>query len=241
MRQETLRLFSQVLWALLLFCSTGLVSGEDNASALPKIERAGDGLYRFGDIIINKPAGEISFPGVTNQVNGLIEYGIVHDSGKIHESLFRTAVRPQLIHTSLLLLKHRPAKDFFENLWAEEPKEIDYSAHSVRITVSWELNATKHRLELASMALNEKNKKAIPLQSFVFTGSRIVEGTFMAESAGSILAVYADDVAIINSSAHDSDNDDVWYANKEKMPPLECPVTLRFHLPRGEGSGKLPE
>ena len=88
MRQETLRLFSQGLWAWLLFCSTGLLSGEDNASALPKIERAGDGLYRFGDIIINRPAGEISFPGVTNQVNGLIEYGIVHDSGKIHESLF---------------------------------------------------------------------------------------------------------------------------------------------------------
>ena len=67
---------------------------------------------------------------------------------------------------------------------------------------------------------------------FIFTGSRIVAGTFLAESTGSILAIYADDNAIINNSHYDSMNDDVWIANKNEMPPLEIPVIIRFHLPR---------
>ena len=69
------------------------------------------------------------------------------------------------------------------------------------------------------------------IKSFIFTGSRMIEGTFLAESSGSILAIYADDNAILNNSDFDSANDDVWIANMEEMPPLECPVTIRFHLP----------
>ena len=47
----------------------------------------------------------------------------------------------------------------------------------------------------------------------------MVEGTFIAESIGSILAIYADDNAILNNSHYDSTNDDVWIANKKKCHP----------------------
>ena len=47
-------------------------------------------------------------------------------TGKIHESLFRTKIRPQILHTSLLLLKAKPVASFFENLWSDEPKVINY-------------------------------------------------------------------------------------------------------------------
>ena len=40
------------------------------------------------------------------------------------------------------------------------------------------------------------------------------------------MAVYADEEAVINSSDHDSNNDDVWIANEEEMPELEMPVRL---------------
>ena len=54
----------------------------------------------------------------------------------------------------------------------------------------------------------------------------------MAEMSGSMVAVYADKEAVINSSDHDSNNDDVWIANEEEMPELEMPVVVRFLLPR---------
>jgi len=235
------RLATGVRLTCLFFCLPCVHYGEDNSTALPKIVKAGDGLYRFGEVVINRTSKEISFPGVTNQVSGLVEYGIVHNSGKIHESLFRTKVSPKIIHTSLLLLKLKAAEGFFENLWAEKPKKVDYSANLVRVTVSWELNGTKHEESLEQMALNQKDDQPIEGNSFVFTGSRIIEGTFLAEAGGSVLAVYGDEDSIINSSDHDSANDDVWYGNKAKMPPLECPVTIRFHLPRAKVSDKLNE
>ena len=235
------RLATGILLSSLFFCLPCANFAEDNSTALPKIVRTEDGLYKFGDVIIDRTSREISFPGISNQVSGLVEYGLVHESGKIHESLFRTKVNPKIIHTSLLLLKLKPAEGFFENLWAEKPKKIDYSANLVRITVSWDLNGTKSDESLEKLALNQKDDQPIEGNSFVFTGSRIIEGTFLAETGGSILAVYGDEDSIINSSDHDSNNDDVWYGNKEKMPPLECPVTIRFHLPRAKGSDKVKE
>ena len=95
---------------LILFCLPFTQYGESNSTSLPEITKAGDGLYRFGKVLIDRKAKTVSLPAVSNQVNGLIEYGVVHESGKIHESLFRTPVRPQIIHTSLLLLKLKPAK-----------------------------------------------------------------------------------------------------------------------------------
>jgi hypothetical protein len=173
----------------------------------------------------------VSIPAVSNQVNGLVEYGIVHENGKIHESLFRTKVRPQIFHTSLLLLKAKPVSTFFDNLWSDDPKLIDYSKNCFEISVFWEINGTKFENKIEKLSLNQIREGNVEKKSFIFTGSRMVEGTFLAESSGSILAIYADDTAILNNSDYDNTNDDVWIANEREMPPLELPVTIRFNLP----------
>lgn len=219
------------IFLLNLILSSALIA-EKKFTDLPEIKKVGEGIYEFGSVIINRNSNSISIHAVTNQVNGLIEYGVVHENGKIHESLFRTTVRPQIFHTSLLLLKAKPVETFFENLWSDEPKEINYSKNCFEIFVSWELNGTKYESEIEKLSLNQNRNGPIAKKSFIFTGSRMVEGTFLAETSGSILAVYADDNAIINNSDYDSSNDDIWIANKEEMPPLELPVMIRFHLPQ---------
>ena len=70
------------------------------------------------------------------------------------------------------------------------------------------------------------------LKDLSFSRFKIDRGTFLAESTGSILAIYADDNAIINNCDYDSNNDDVWIANEKEMPPLETPVMISFHLPQ---------
>jgi len=205
---------------------------ESNTSILPEIQKIGSGVYDFGGVIIEKSKISVSIPAISNQVNGLVEYGIVHEDGKIHESLFRTKVRPQVFHTSLLLLKFKPVDSFFDNLWSDNPQKIDYSDNCFEILVTWDVNGTKHQAKLEDLSINQARKSPVNQKLFIFTGSRIVAGTFLAESTGSILAIYADDNAIINNSHYDSMNDDVWIANKNEMPPLEIPVIIRFHLPR---------
>ena len=60
----------------------------------------------------------------------------------------------------------------------------------------------------------------------------MIEKTFMAEQSGSILGVYTDPDAIINSIESNSDNDDLWLAKAIGMPQLELVVTCVLHLPK---------
>ena len=208
------------------------LKAESNKTVLPEIVKIEEGVYEFGGVIINKNQRSITLPATCNQRNGLVEYGLVHEDGKIHESLFRTKVRPQIFHTSLLLLKIKPVESFFENIWSDDPKQIDYSDRCLEIIVTWDENGSKHESLLESLSTNQGKSNEANEKLFIFTGSRMVEGNFLAESTGSIVAVYADDNAIINNSHYDSVNDDVWIANKAKMPPLEMPVKISFHLPQ---------
>ena len=208
------------------------LKAESNETVLPEIVKIEKGVYEFGGVIINKNQRSITIPATSNQRNGLVEYGLVHEDGKIHESLFRTKVRPQIFHTSLLLLKIKPVESFFENIWSDEPEQIDYSDRCFEILVTWDENGTKRESHIEKLSTNQGKSKPDIGKLFIFTGSKMIEGNFLAESTGSIVAIYADDNAIINNSHYDSVNDDVWIANKQKMPPLEIPVKITFHLPR---------
>jgi len=221
----------RIVSSLVIFMLSTQLFSEDNVTKLPEIIKISDGIYQFGDILIDRKSNTIEIPAITNQISGLVEYGIVHEDGKIHESLFRTKIRPQILHTSLLLLKAKPVASFFENLWSDEPKVINYDNYCFNIFVNWEMNGTKFNKTFEKLSINQNRKQSVEKKSFIFTGSRVIEGTFLAETSGSILAIYADDNAILNNSDYDSANDDVWIANKEEMPPLELPVMIRFHLP----------
>ncbi|MDC3335440.1 YdjY domain-containing protein [Opitutales bacterium] len=221
----------RIVSSLVIFMLSTQLFSEDNVTKLPEIIKISDGIYQFGDILIDRKSNTIEIPAITNQISGLVEYGIVHEDGKIHESLFRTKIRPQILHTSLLLLKAKPVASFFENLWSDEPKVVNYDNYCFNIFVNWEMNGTKFNKTFEKLSINQNRKQSVEKKSFIFTGSRVIEGTFLAETSGSILAIYADDNAILNNSDYDSANDDVWIANKEEMPPLELPVMIRFHLP----------
>ena len=216
----------------LLALGFSFASEDENKSNFPAMQKISDSTYLFGQVIIDQKERFLEFNATTNQTNGLIEYALVHEDGKTHESLFRTKVRPQIIHACLLLLKIPVEERFFKNLWSEEPQEIDFRKSSIVTEVFWEQNGTTVTKSLENLALNSKNQKNLQEGVFIFTGSKKIEDTYLAEMSGSIIAVYADEEAVINSSDHDSNNDDVWLANAKEMPELEVPVKVRFLLPK---------
>lgn len=203
----------------------------------PKVERVSPGVYRVAEhILLDLKKREISFPAFCNQVNGLVEYALVTENGKTHESLFRTKVKPFNLQTTLLLARVQPAKGFVENLWKEKREKMDVSASQLSISVSWKGKDGMKSSPLEKMAANSGTKKPISPGSFIFTGSRFVEALFMAEQSGSIVAVYADDTAMVNSGDYDSNNDDVWIARAEAMPSLDLPVTFTLKFPQNKVS-----
>ena len=109
---------------------------------------------------------------------------------------------------------------------------MDVASSRLDIMVSWKGKDGPRSVSLESMAANANTKKTIAAGSFVFNGSRFVEDIFMAEQSGSIVAVYADDTALVNSGDYDANNDDVWIAIKETMPPRDHLVTFTLKFPQ---------
>ena len=218
------------VFLILYFPSTA----EEANETFPSIQKVGEAKFQFGEILIDQRERIVEFNATCNQNNGLIEYALVHEAGKTHESLFRTKVRPQILHASLLLLKQPVESRFFENLWSQKPRKLDMSKSRIRTEVKWDENGSTYQRSLEELAFNSKNQKSLKQKALIFTGSKKIEGTYLAELSGSMIAVYADEEAVINSSDHDSNNDDVWIANENQMPELETPVRIRFLLPKAD-------
>ncbi len=198
-------------------------------SPFPKITEIKPGIFQFGDILIHKKERNFSLPAQCNQTSGLVEYALVHEMGKVHESLFRTRASPRLIHACMLLLKESPQRDFFLNMQTN-PESLP-PLRTIEIFVEWEQNGTLYTREFSPMVLNQMEERSLEGNSFVFTGSQVIEGVYLAEEDGSIIAIYHDNRATINCKDLLSHSDDVWTANRKNMPPKDLPVTIRFQLP----------
>ena len=221
----TCRIWREVLLLLAVVYLFTSGFGSQQGSSFPPIEQMGEGIFKFGEVILDQKKRTISLPAVCNQTSGLVEYGLVHVNGKIHESLFRTNVSPRLIHASLLLLKERSFPEFFgDQNYSSSPRFFD-------IFVEWEWNNSSIVRPLSSMIYNESSTRFLSEGRFLFTGSKKVEGQYLAEMDGSIISIYQDARATINNADSESEFDDVWLAHLPQMPPLDTPVSICLKLP----------
>ena len=66
--------------------------------------------------------------------------------------------------------------------------------------------------------------------NWVYNGSRIVEGTFLAQRDGSVVSIIRDPDALINNPRPGRENDEIWQVNTNLVPPLNTPVELLIQL-----------
>ena len=226
--------FSAIILSFILLQSIQLVIGieDTNESSFPKAIDLGGGCYDFGGVLIDRKKTTISFDAKCNQTSGLVEYALVHESGKIHESLFQTHIPPRWVHACLLLLKAKPYLDFFDaNITLETTKEvIETQGCKVDILVFWDHSGESKTLDIASMVYNQIYARTLDARPFIFTGSRTFHGAYMAERDGSIIAIYHDINAVINSVDIESASDDSWVAIHSSMPPLDQKVRFQIKV-----------
>ena len=101
----------------------------------------------------------------------------------------------------------------------------------LEIWVKWDENGSGFRKSMTSMTLNDLSKETLKEKSFVFTGSKVVEGEYLAQMDGSIIAIYQDSRAVVNAIDELSSNDDVWLPNEVNLPPLGKNVWISIKLP----------
>jgi len=222
-----------LIWGVLGIIPLTLAQSPDlkENKLYPEIKVLSSGVYDFGGIIIDQNDLSFSFEAKCNQISGLVEYALVHENGKTHESLFTTKIAPRLIHACFLLLKQKPDNFLLQKEKFSEQEIQAFRQKGLEIWVKWDEDGSVFRKSMTSMTLNDLSNQTLKEKSFLFTGSKVVEGEYLAQMDGSIIAIYQDSRAVVNAIDELSSNDDVWLPNEVNLPPLGKNVWISIKLP----------
>jgi hypothetical protein len=183
------------------------------------------GEYRIGELRISKKLKCVTFPAQVNMNRGLLEYVLVRNGGKTHESLLRTDVSPYDLNVALLLLGLEGTDRPLERQGDPDVPQGD----KVEIRISGK-NADGKTFSITpeEWISRKQEEKMVQATSnrYVYTGSVIRDNRFLAQMEGSMVALYHDPVAMIDNASPGGESDKVWFVREGAVPPVGTPVTV---------------
>ncbi|MBU4260935.1 MAG: hypothetical protein KKC76_03510 [Proteobacteria bacterium] len=186
----------------------------------PPLKMISPGVYEMGGCRIVKKDNRVEFPAEVNMDKGLLEYVIVGNSGKVHESLLRTAISPYALQISLLLLGVEGTTNPLGTQGEARIPEGD----RVRILVSWQDKGKEKKVPVEQWIA--KGNKPVGTIPWVFTGSVVMDGVFMAQADKSIVALFHDPIALIDHQLVEGASDEIWHVDSASVPPAGTKVTV---------------
>jgi hypothetical protein len=210
-------------------CKTGpaptSVVGQASVDGQPPLTQVGPGMFELGRVKFDKNAKTVSFPAVINQTSGVIEYFLVTTEGKTHESFLRTDVRPHQIHLALLLLGATGTTNSFP-----ENPAMPLPGDAVSIEIAWKRKGKRTTRRAEELVFDTKTQSAMSRGSWVFNGSMVIDGTFVAEEQGSIISIIEDPYALVNNPRPGRERDEIWEVLSKQVPPQETEVEVKMCL-----------
>lgn len=194
------------------------------------------GILEYNGVRLDKKNHRISFPATVNQRQGLIEYLLVNEKGKIHESLLATKVLPRDIHLALLLIGLKETANPNEPL---PPTAIDtpylqsapkLKGTPVLLSVAWTQDGKRREAAAEEWIFNLQTNRPMTPGPWTYNGSLVRDGVFLADQELSIMAVITDPTALVNNPREGYDNDEIWQAREKRVPPLDTPVEVTITL-----------
>jgi len=208
------------------------------AAAPPPLREISPGILEYRGIRLDQKNRRISFPATVNQRQGLIEYLLVNEKGKVHESLFATKVAPHDIHLAMLLIGLKEDAGANANELAP-PSAID-SAYlqnapklkgtPVRLSVAWTHDGKKDEVAAEKWIFNLQTNQPMKPGAWTYNGSLVENGAFLADEELSIVAVITDPTALANNPRDGYDNDQIWQLDENAIPALNTPVEITITL-----------
>jgi hypothetical protein len=218
----------KILGAVLLVVgAVSLCAGEpaNNATVqstnLPLKEIA-PGVFQLGSVQLNKEKKTIQFPAMVNMTNGPVEYFVVTGTGKLHESVLKTEAEPSQIHIAMLFIGAQGA--------TTNTAATNISGDKFSIEVSWKNGDLNKRVSGEDLIFNAETKSSMSKGYWIYNGSKVIDGTFIAQRDGSIVSIIRDALALANNPRPGSDNDEIWSVNTNLVPPLNTSVDVMFKL-----------
>ena len=97
---------------------------------------------------------------------------------------------------------------------------------SVLIYVEWESNGKKVKVRGEDLVYNVKEKRPMKRTPWVFTGSKIYKGRFMAEIDESLITTYHDPYTIIDNPLPEGGDDTIYCVNEKVVPPKGTKILM---------------
>ena len=198
------------------------------ASTNPPIREIESGVFQLGTVLLNKSERAVTIPAVINMTQGPIEYLLVHETGKIHESVLRTAAEPLHVHLAWLLLQSQRTAPTGNTNQGQAARDLHGPAATLSVT--WTNASGAKSFAAEALVFNSSTASPMSRGPWICNGSRVIEGTFLAQRDGSIVSVITDPDALINSLRPGRDRDDIWFTNTNTVPPINSPVTVTIRF-----------
>ncbi len=222
---------------------------DEKPPAPPTIRETSPEVFQVGGVKLEKSARRVSFLAKLNMTDGPLEYLLVTTMGKTHESVLKTDIAPHHLQVAMLLLGAKGMQVApLTNAPSGGPitqgnavRNPPLPGEPVHIGVSWTLDGKRQQRRIEELAYNKRAKAPMPKGEFTFTGSRVWQGKFIAQTEGSLIAIVTDPDAVFNNPLPDRDVDDTWVVRKQDVPPLDTPVEVSITLlppakpPSGQG------
>jgi hypothetical protein len=205
----------------------------ENARAKPVVETLDQTRLRIGGVTLDRKTREIRFPAKVNMRDGLLEFLIVHEQGKIHESLLATSISPTHLNLAFKLLRYPASPELYPlpGLPGDGFPDVDAATRAgarVDIELEWRepQSGTTWRLPANDWIQHAVKTTAMPPGPWVYGGSSIEDGIYMPENTGDIAAIYITNSAIINYPGADNRDDTVWLPYPKRVPEIGTDVTV---------------
>jgi hypothetical protein len=220
-------------------------SPEASAMTNMLIRPLGSGVFEVGRVRLSKRDRTVSFPAVVNLRQGLVEYFIVTQYGRTHESVLRTLAEPYHLHIAMLLLDAIGDTNAPGSARANgdpaAPREVPggptihpwlkpIEGDEVTLEVSWSDEGKAVRRRAEELVLNQSDERMMTPGAWIYNGSFVHQGSFRAQMDGSVASVIADPAALINNPRPGRENDEIWLANSNNLPPVNTPVEVTIRL-----------
>ncbi|MES2440384.1 MAG: YdjY domain-containing protein [Verrucomicrobiota bacterium] len=203
-------------------------------AAKPSVKKLDDTRYQIGLVTFDEKTREIRFPTQVNMTEGLLEYLIVNQKGKLHEALLATEISPLHLNLAFTLLRYPASRELYplpnetgglSSKVPDVPAEIKAGAR-INIEVEWTDNGKVRRNSINEWIQHGVKSSSMPAGPWVYGGSDFEGGKFLPETSGDVAAIFMAMSSLINYPGEDHDNDDVWTPFPKRVPGLGTNITV---------------
>lgn len=213
---------------------------ENNILALTNtpVHMVEPGIFEVGKVRLDQRHRSVTVPAMLNRAQGPMEYFLVTTYGKTHESILKTKATPYDIHLAMLLLgaEGSGSPNFPGSPTNGVPGPVVHPSKEtipgskVDIDVKWTTAGGDTHHSAEELIYRTDTQAAMEHGSWVYNGSLIIRGRFLAQGDGSIISLVTDPVALMNNTGPGHDNDLIWTANTNNLPPPNVPVEVTITL-----------